>query len=89
MKVPKRLPRDLESLVELEEAFGSPTLLSAQMRRHKGRLYIEMTYIDSIDNVLITLDSHIYYNKYERRIEEDASAHRRHFDVFRKAVLAS
>lgn len=89
MKIPKRLPPDLKSLVELEEAFGRPTLISAKMRRHKGRLYIEMTYVDSSDNVLITLDSSVHYNKYERRIVEDASAHRRSFDVFRKAVLAS
>ena len=92
MKIPKRLPQDLKSLVELEEACGRLTLLAAVMRRRKGAAYIELTYVDKDDlfgDKLVTLDSTIHYNKYERRIVEDASSHRRSFNVFRKAVLAS
>ena len=92
MKIPKRLPQDLKSLVELEEAFGRLMLLSADMRRRKGAAYIELTYVDKDDlfgDKLVTLDSTIHYNKYERRIVEDASSHRRSFSIFRKAVLAS
>ena len=91
MKIPKRLPQDLKSLVELEETFGRLTLLAAVMRRSKGTAYIELTYVDKslFGDKLVTLDSTIRYNKYERRIVEDASSHRRSFNVFRKAVLAS
>lgn len=92
MKIPKRLPEELKALVELEEAFGQITLLSADMRRYKGSTHIELTYIDKgciFGDVLVTIDSMLHYNKYERRIVEDASSHRRSFNVFRKAVLAS
>ena len=92
MKIPKRLPQDLKALVELEEAFGRLTLLAAVMRRSKGTAYIELTYVDKDDffgDKLVTLDSTIHYNKCERRVVEDASSHRRSFNVFRKAVLAS
>ena len=92
MKIPKRLPQDLKSLVELEEAFGRLTLLAAVMRRRKGVAYIELTYVDKdafFGDKLVTLDSTIRYNKYERRIVEDASSHRRSFGILRKAVLAS
>ena len=92
MKIPKRLPRDLKSLVELEEAFGRLTLLSAEMRRYQGSVHIELTYIDKgcmFGDKLVTIDSMLHYNKYERCVKESASSHQRKFDVFRKAVLAS
>ena len=92
MKIPKRLPQDLKTLVELEEAFGRLTLISADMRRYKGSAHIELTYIDKsciFGDKLVTIDSMLHYNKYERRIKESASSHQRSFNVFRKAVLAS
>lgn len=92
MKIPKRLPEGLKALVEVEEAFGRLTLLSADMRRYKGSAHIELTYIDNgciFGDKLVTIDSMLYYNKYERRIVEDASSHQRSINVFRKAVLAS
>lgn len=92
MKIPKRLPEGLKALVELEEAFGRLTLLSADMRRYKGSAHIELTYINKgsiFGDELVTIDSALHYNKYERRVKESASSHQRRFDVFRKAVLAS
>ena len=92
MKIPKRLPEGLKALVELEEAFGRLTLLSADMRRYKGSAHIELTYIDKgcmFDDKLVTIDSMLHYNKYERCVKESASSHQRSFNVFRKAVLAS
>ena len=92
MKIPKRLPEELKALVELEEAFGRLTLLAAVMRRRKGSAHIELTYIDKgciFGDKLVTIDSMLQYNKYERRVKENASAHQRNFDVLRKEVLAS
>ena len=92
MKIPKRLPEELKALVELEEAFGRLTLLAAVMRRRKGAAYIELTYIDKgciFGDKLVTIDSMLHYNKYERCVKENASSHQRNFDVLRKAVLAS
>jgi len=92
MKIPKRLPEELKALVELEEAFGRLTLLAAGMRRRKGAAYIELTYIDKgciFGDKLVTIDSMLHYNKYERRVKENASSHQRSFGIFRKAVLAS
>ena len=43
MRIPKRLPEGLKALVELEEAFGRLTLLSAEMRRYQGAAHIELT----------------------------------------------
>ena len=92
MKIPKRLPEGLKALVELEEAFGRLTLLSAEMRRYQGSAHIELTYIDTgrmVGDKWVTIDSMLHYNKYERCVKERASSHQRKFDVFRKAVLAS
>ena len=92
MKIPKRLPVGLKSLVELIEVFDRPTLLSATMERSKGEATFQMTYISNDffrGDVLITLDSVLRYDKRERRVVEHESEHRRNFDVFRKAVLAS
>lgn len=92
MRIPKRLPEGLKALVELEEAFGRLTLLSADMRRYQGAAHIELTYIDKgcmFGDKLVTIDSMLHYNKYERRVKESTSSHQRSFNVFRKAVLAS
>lgn len=92
MRIPKRLPEGLKALVELEEAFGRLTLLSAEMRRYQGAAHIELTYIDKDSfsgDALVTIDSALSYNKYERKVKEQAQAHRRNINVFRKAVLAS
>ena len=95
MKIPKRLPEGLKALVEREKAFGRLTLLSARMRRRKGAADFELTYIDKLGilgDVLVTIDSIIYYSKdkpYKCKVAEITSTHRRKFDVFRKAVLAS
>ena len=95
MRIPKRLPEGLKALVELEEAFGRLTLLSAEMRRHKGTAYFELTYVDKDSfsgDSLVTIDSMLHYNKYKTgryKVEEHTQSHRRHFNVFRKAVLAS
>ena len=95
MRVPKRLPDGLTALVEIEEVFGQPTLLSAYMRRYKGSVHIELTYVDNLcvfNQRLVTIDSVLRYDKYKPykcKVEEEASSHRRCFDVFRKAVLAS
>lgn len=92
MKIPKRLPEGMKALVELEEAFGRLTLLSAEMQRDKGSVHIELTYIDKggiFDDKLVTIDSVLLYNKYERCVKEYTSSHQRSFNVFRKAVLAS
>lgn len=83
MKIPKRLPEGLKALVELEEAFGQLTLLSADMRRYKGSAHIELTYIDKgciFGDKFVTIDSMLHYNKYERRVKENASSHQRNFD---------
>ena len=95
MKIPKRLPEELKALVELEEAFGRLTLLAAVMRRRKGSAHIELTYIDKgciFGDKLVTIDSVLRYDKYKPykcKVVEEAQAHQRNFDVFRKAVLAS
>ena len=95
MKIPKRLPDGMKSLVELEEVFGKPTLISANMRRYKGLARIELTYVDKLcisDERLVTIDSVLRYDKYKPygcKVVEEANSHWRSFDVFRKAVLAS
>ena len=95
MRVPTRLPDGMKSLVELEEAFGRLTLLSADMKRYKGSVHIELTYVDKLcifNERLVTIDSILRYDKYKPykcKVEEEAQTHRRSFNVFRKAVLAS
>ena len=88
MKIPKRLPLHLQALLELETACGRLKPVSEIMRRSKGAAHIELTYIDDCDT-LVTMDSLILYNKYEKRWEEHSSSHRRKLDALRKAVLAS
>ena len=88
MQIPKRLPYRLQGLVEIEEAFGRLTLLSADMRRYKGAAYIQLTYMDDRDT-LVTMDASLRYNKYERKVHEHSSAHRRNINLLRKAVMAS
>ena len=95
MRIPKRLPEGLKALVELEEAFGRLTLLSAEMHRYQGAAHIELTYIDKgciFGDKLVTIDSVLRYDKYKPykcKVVEEAQAHQRNFDVLRKAVLAS
>lgn len=88
MKIPKRLPLHLQAFLELETAFGRLKLVSEVMTRSKGAAHIELTYIDD-GETLVTMDSLILYNKYEKRWEEHSSSHRRKLDALRKAVLAS
>lgn len=88
MRIPKRLPEGLKALVELEEAFGRLTLLSADMQRRKGAASIQLTYMDGSDT-LVTIDADMHYNKYERTVKEYSQTHRRNINVIRKAVLAS
>lgn len=88
MKIPKRLPLHLQALLELETAFGQLELLSSAMTRSKGTAHIELTYLDD-GETLVTMDALLLYNKYERRLEEHSSSHRRKLDTLRKAVMAS
>ena len=88
MKIPKRLPLHLQALLELETAFGRLKPVSEVMTRSKGAAHIELTYIDD-GEMLVTMDALLFYNKYERRLEEHSSSHRRKLDALRKAVLAS
>lgn len=88
MRVPKRLPLHMQALLELETAFGRLKPVSEVMTRSKGAAHIELTYIDD-GETLVTMDALLLYNKYERRLEEHSSSHRRKLDSLRKAVLAS
>ena len=88
MKIPKRLPLHLKALLEIETAFGRLKPVSEVMTRSKGAAHIALTYIDD-GETLVTMDSLILYNKYEKRWEEHSSSHRRKLDTLRKAVLAS
>lgn len=88
MKIPKRLPLQLQAFLELETTFGRLKPVSEVMTRSKGAAHIELTYIDD-GETLVTMDSLILYNKYEKRWEEHSSSHRRKLDALRKAVLAS
>lgn len=88
MKIPKRLPLHLQALLELETTFGRLKPVSEVMTRSKGAAHIELTYIDD-GETLVTMDSLVLYNKYEKRWEEHSSSHRRRLDTLRKAVMAS
>lgn len=88
MKIPKRLPLHLQALLELETACGRLKPVSEGMTRSKGAAHIELTYIDDCET-LVTMDALLLYNKYERRLEEHSSSHRRKLDTLRKAVMAS
>jgi len=60
-----------------------------------GACACELTCVDKDSfsgDSLVTIDSMLHYNKYKTggyKVEEHTQSHRRHFNVFRKAVLAS
>jgi len=91
MKIPKRLPKKLQELVDLENAFHNLTLIAAEMRRWQGRISIQLTYFEEcvLGDTFVTIDSDLYYDKGKKEIREHASSHTRRADIYRKAVLAS
>lgn len=93
MKVPKRLPKLLQELVEMEHVFRcNLTLIAAEMKRRKGSVYIELTYVENtyvLGDRFVTLDSTLHYDKCKKEIHEYVSSQERRADIYRKAVLAS
>ena len=89
MKIPKRLPKRLQELVEMEHAFRNLTMVSAEMKRMKGYVHIELTYLDRLGDMFVTLDSAMGYHKHKREVWESASSQTRRADIYRNAVLAS
>lgn len=89
MKIPKRLPKKLQEYVELEHAFRNLTMVSAEMKRMKGYVHIELTYLDRLGDMFVTLDSAMGYHKHKKEVWESASSQTRRADIYRKAVLAS
>ena len=91
MKIPKRLPKKLQELVDLENAFRRLTLIAAEMRRLQGHVSIQLTYFEEcvLGDAFVTLDSDLYYDKHKKEIREYASSQTRRADIYRKAVLAS
>lgn len=89
MKVPRRLPKQLQELVEMEHAFRNLTMVSAEMKRMKGYVHIELTYLDRLGDMFVTLDSAMGYHKHKKEVWESASSQTRRADIYRKAVLAS
>ena len=91
MKIPKRLPKRLEEYVKHVE-LGGAKMLASSMWRARGRMFIDLTFVQTYtftDPTLITVDFCRSYDPYKRTFKDVLSAHRRNFDVFRKAVLAS
>lgn len=91
MKIPKRLPKKLQELVDLENAFHNLTLIAAEMRRWQGRVSIQLTYFEEsiLGDAFVTLDSDLFYDKRKKEVRESASSQTRRADIYRKAVLAS
>ena len=89
MKIPKRLPKKLQELVDLEKGFRNLSLIAAEMKRMKGYVHIELTYLDRLGDAFITLDSAMRYHKHRKEIWESTSSQIRRADIYRKAVLAS
>lgn len=91
MKIPKRLPKKLQELVDLENAFRHLSLIAAEMRRWQGRVSIQLTYFEEsiLGDAFVTIDSDLYYDKGKKEIREYASSQIRRADIYRKAVLAS
>lgn len=89
MKVPRRLPKQLQELVEMEHAFRNLTMVSAELKRMKGYVHIELTYLDRLGDMFVTLDSAMGYHKHKKEVWESASSQTRRADIYRKAVLAS
>ncbi len=91
MKIPKRLPKKMQELVEMETVFRHLTLIAAEMRRWQGRVSIQLTYFEEsiLGDAFVTIDSDLYYDKGKKEIREYASSQIRRADIYRKAVLAS
>ena len=92
MKVPRRLPKRLQELVEMEHVFRNLKLVSAEMRRMKGYVRFELTYVEKtyvLGDRFVTLDSDLHYDKHKKEIREYVSSQERRADIYRKAVLAS
>lgn len=95
MRVPKRLPKRLADYVSRMERDGAK-LIAASMNRARGRAFISLTLTQPhewISPDLITAEFALSYDRNERefknRFKDNLSSHRRSFDIFRKAVLAS
>ena len=93
MKIPKRLPKLLQETVEMEQTFRcNLTLIAAEMKRRKGVVYIELTYVENtyiFGDRFVTLDSTLRYDKCKKEIQESVTSQERMADIYRKAVLAS
>ena len=95
MRVPKRLPKRLADYVSRMERDGA-RLIAASMSRARGRAFISLTLTQPhewISPDLITAEFSLTYDRneheFKNRFKEQLSSHRRNFDLFRKAVLAS
>ena len=95
MKIPKRLPESLEAYVKHMEKEGAE-LIAASMNRVREHVFISLTFTQTYkftEPDLITAEFSLSYDRTERefkdRFKDKFSAHRRSFNVFRKAVLAS
>ena len=91
MKIPKRLPKKLQELVDFENAFRDLTRIAAEMKRGRGCASIQLTYIEKcvFGDAFVTLDCNLYYDKRKKKIEIRTSSHTRRADIYKKAVLAS
>lgn len=91
MKIPKRLPKKMKELVEMETVFRHLTLIAAEMKRGRGCASIQLTYLEDsfMGDASVTIDSDLYYDKGKKEIREYASSQIRRADIYRKAVLAS
>ena len=95
MRVPRRLPKRLAEYVSRMERDGA-RLIAASMSRARGRAFISLTLTQPhewISPDLITAEFSLTYDRneheFKNRFKEQLRSHRRNFDLFRKAVLAS
>lgn len=91
MRVPKRLPKRLADYVSSMERDGAK-LIAASMSRARGWAFISLTLTqlhEWISPDLITAEFALSYDRKDKSFKEQLSSHRRSFDIFRKAVLAS
>jgi len=91
MKIPKRLPKKLQELVDFENAFRDLTLIAAEMKRWQGRVSIQLTYFEEcvLGDAFLTLNCDLSYDKRRKKIKVCTSSHTRRADIYRKEVLAS
>ena len=91
MKIPKRLPKEMQELVEMENVFRHLTLIAAEMKRGRGCASIQLTYLEDsfMGDAFVTLNGDLYYDKHKKKIKVCTSSHTRRADIYRKAVLAS